>query len=173
MEPFGDLTFEEAQDAYREQISALNDAGCDLLVIETMLNIDELKAALRASKEVSDLPVLATMSFGVSGKTIYGTSAADAARIITDEGADAVGANCSLGPDLMLTVIESIAANTHLPVIAKPNAGLPNLEGTYELSADAFAGQAARLADAGASLIGGCCGTSPEYIRKLAALIDR
>ena len=171
LEPFGDMTFEKAVDIYKEQISILNKAGCDLLVVETMISIDEVRAAIAAANEVSSLPLMVTMTFDESGRTTYGTTAADAARIITDCGADAVGANCSYGPDRMLPIIEAMAGATRLPLIAKPNAGMPQtLPGgavKYDLDEDAFASSMAGLINAGASLVGGCCGTTPAYIRKL------
>lgn len=177
MEPYGDLTFEDAVSVYKEQVLALEEAGCDLLTIETMISIDEVKAALEAANQVSKLPVMVTMTFGENGTTAYGTSAKEAALVITDCGADALGANCSFGPDTMLPVIETMAANTHLPVIAKPNAGAPiPIDGggvRYDLDEKNFAELMMKLIGAGATLVGGCCGTTPAYIEKLCYLLER
>lgn len=168
LEPLGTLKLEQLIDAYKEQIKALEEGGADLLIVETMMSLQETRAALIAAKEVSDLPVMVTMSFGEDGRTLYGTDAKTAAVVLASLGADAVGVNCSAGPDKMLPVIESMRSVVSVPVIAKPNAGLPKL-GTfgiteYDMEADEFAQHMKELVRAGASILGGCCGTTPEYI---------
>lgn len=166
----------EIIDIYKQQIKILVEAGSEILVIETMINLDEAKAAVTAAREVCDLPVMVTLSFEANGRTLYGDTPYEAAKELAAAGADAVGANCSTGPDKMLPVIEEMADAVSLPIIAKPNAGIPQPgpNGTvkYDMSADEFAVSMARLIEAGASLVGGCCGTTPDYIRKLSFLVQ-
>lgn len=169
--PMGRLDFEDLVDVYKEQISLLAEAGVDLLVVETMMSLQETRAALIAAKEVCDLPVMATMTFEADGRSLYGTDAATAAIVLESLGADAVGANCSTGPDKMADVIRTMASVTTVPIIAKPNAGLPSLDGdgntVYDMSPEEFGIGMRSLVEAGASIVGGCCGTTPEHIRAL------
>lgn len=168
--------FKEVVDVYKEQIGYLVAAGSEVIVIETMINLDEARAAVIAAREVCDLPVMATMTFEQNGLTLYGNDPETAAKVLEAAGADAVGANCSTGPDKMAAVIEKMANAVTLPIIAKPNAGIPTPgpNGTvkYDMSADQFAVSMARIIEAGACLVGGCCGTTPEYIRKLSFLVQ-
>lgn len=175
LEPLGDLTFGELYEVYKEQIRILAEAGADLIVVETMMSLSETRAALLAAKDASpDLPVIATMSFTESGNTLYGTSAESAAVVLQGLGADAVGLNCSAGPDKMLGVLRRMAAVAHIPLIAKPNAGLPQMnaagETVYDMEAEAFAAHMKDMLEAGARIAGGCCGTTPAYIAGLAAV---
>ncbi len=169
--PLGRLDFEELIDIYKEQINCLVEAGADLLVVETMMSLQETRAALIAAKEVCDLPVMATMTFESDGRTLYGTDAITAAVVLESLGADAVGTNCSTGPDKMVDVVRSMAAVTTIPIIAKPNAGLPSLDDkgntVYDMEAEEFGICMKALVEAGAAIIGGCCGTTPEHIRLL------
>lgn len=169
--PMGQLDFEELIDVYKEQIGYLTEAGVDLLVVETMMSLQETRAALIAAKETCDLPVMATMTFESDGRTLYGTDAVTAAVVLESLGADAVGTNCSTGPDKMADVIRQMASVTSVPIIAKPNAGLPSLDGdgntVYDMEADVFGECMKALVEAGASIVGGCCGTTPEHIRAL------
>lgn len=172
LSPIGTLDFETLIDVYKEQILCLQEAGVDLLVVETMMSLQECRAALIAAKETCpDLPVMVTMTFESDGRSLYGTDAETAAVVLESLGADAVGANCSTGPKDMAEVIRRMASATRIPIIAKPNAGLPklNAEGVtvYDMQADAFAEQMEMVYEAGASILGGCCGTTPEHIRKL------
>lgn len=173
-DPDDEEEFREIIDIYKEQISILVKAGCEVLVVETMMNLDEARAAVLAAREVCDLPVMATLTFEENGMTLYGNKPEDAAKVLEEAGADAVGANCSTGPMKMLPVIERMADAVTLPIIAKPNAGVPQPgpNGTvkYDMSADEFAVSMAQLIEAGASLVGGCCGTTPDFIRKLSFL---
>lgn len=168
--------FKEVVDVYKEQIGYLVKAGSEILVVETMINLDEARAAVTAAREVCDLPVMATMTFEENGYTLYGDTPEKAAKVLQEAGADAVGANCSTGPDKMLPVIEKMADAVSLPIIAKPNAGIPQPgpNGTvkYDMSADEFAVSMTRLIEAGACLVGGCCGTTPDYIQKLWFLVQ-
>ena len=171
--PIGTMDFEELVEIYKEQIGYLVQAGVDLLVVETMMSLQESRAALIAARECCDLPVMVTMTFEADGRTLYGTDAKTAAVVLESLGASAVGANCSTGPDKMADIIRTMAEATSIPVIAKPNAGLPALDGggntVYDMDSETFAEGMARLVEAGASILGGCCGTAPEYIEKLCA----
>ena len=168
LEPLGTLPFEAAADMFSEIVRAGVKAGADLIAIETMTDLQEARAALIAAKENSDLPVIVTMSFEANGRTFTGCTAAAMAATLTGLGADAIGVNCSLGPAQLLPILRAIMAHTDLPVIAKPNAGLPDpADGHYDLSPADFADAMAHAVAAGVSVVGGCCGTSPEYIRAL------
>lgn len=171
LRPIGDLDFEELIEVYKQQIQILEKAGCDLLVVETMMSLQECRAALIAAKEVSELAVMVTLTFEGDGRTLYGSDAAASAITLEALGACAIGANCSTGPDKMEEIIRNMASVTSVPIIAKPNAGLPsvNPDGTtgYDMDADTFRTEMNRLITAGASIIGGCCGTTPEYIEGL------
>lgn len=167
LEPLGSLSFEEAYDIFKEIMEAGQDA--DLIAIETMADLYEAKAALLAAKENSELPVIVTMSFEKNGRTYTGCTAESAARTLTALGADAIGVNCSLGPDILASVIKRIAENTTLPVVAKPNAGLPDpITGEYSMGPAEFAQAMEACIDAGATVLGGCCGTGFEYIKALS-----
>lgn len=171
LKPIGDLDFDELVEVYKQQISILDKAGCDLLVVETMMSLQECRAALLAAKEVSDLAVMVTLTFESEGRTLYGSDAAASAITLEAMGACAIGANCSTGPDKMADIIANMAAVTNIPVIAKPNAGLPTVDKDgnteYDMSCDTFAGEIRVLVEKGASVIGGCCGSTPEFIRSL------
>ena len=169
LEPMGAMPFERAYELFREIALAGAAAGADLAVIETMTDLYETKAALLAVKENTDLPVLVTMSFEESGRTFTGCTVASMAHTLTGLGADAIGLNCSLGPDKLAPLLRELCENTPLPVIAKPNAGLPDpVDGHYDMDAASFADILAPMADAGVGLFGGCCGTSPDYVRGVA-----
>lgn len=171
VEPLGALKLEALIASYEQQVKAVDEAGADLIIIETMMSLQETRAAVIAAKNVSSLPIMVSMTFGENGKTLYGTSVKTAAVVLDALGVDAIGMNCSSGPDKMVPFIKEIKEVSNLPVIAKPNAGLPVLgkdgETVYDMKADAFAGYVKELVNEGAVIIGGCCGTSPEYIRAL------
>ena len=173
LEPMGSLTFEEAYDIFAEMMTAGAKAGADLVVIETMTDLYETKAALLAAKEQTSLPVFVTMSFEENGRTFTGCTIASMARTLESLGADAIGFNCSLGPDLLSPMLRELCANTTLPVIAKPNAGLPDpVDGHYSMSPETFAEALLPCLEAGVTIFGGCCGTSPDYIRALRRALD-
>ena len=172
LEPMGSLTFEEAYGLFREMMEAGSAAGADLIAIETMTDLYEARAALLAAKEATALPVLVTMSFEESGRTFTGCTVASMARTLEGLGADAIGLNCSLGPDLLAPLLRELAENTRLPVVAKPNAGLPDpVDGHYDMDPEIFAAALLPCLEAGVTIFGGCCGTSPAYIRCLKALL--
>lgn len=171
LRPIGDLDFEELVDVYKQQIKILEAAGCDILVVETMMSLQECRAALIAAKEVTDLAVMVTLTFEADGRTLYGSDAASSAITLEALGACAIGANCSTGPDKMATIISDMAAVTSIPIIAKPNAGLPSVDENgnteYDMDCDTFVNEMELLVNAGASIVGGCCGTTPDYIKGL------
>lgn len=168
LEPMGSLPFERAYELFREMMEAGAAAGADLVAIETMTDLYEAKAALLAAKETTDLPVFVTMSFEASGRTFTGCTIPSMARTLEGLGADAIGLNCSLGPDLLAPLLKELCENTNLPVIAKPNAGLPDpVSGHYAMGPEAFTEALLHCVDAGVTIVGGCCGTSPDYIRTL------
>jgi len=168
LEPMGDLEVERAYELFKQQAIAGEHAGADFAAIVTMSDIGELKAAILAVKENTNLPILATMSFDKTGRTFMGYTPEAFAQVAQDGGADAIGLNCSLEPQEMYETAEKIAAATTLPLIIKPNAGLPNKEtGSYDTGAADFAEQMKPFAKIGAKILGGCCGTTPEYIREL------
>ncbi|MDD5932549.1 MAG: homocysteine S-methyltransferase family protein [Oscillospiraceae bacterium] len=173
LEPIGSLPFEGAYELFREMAVAGERAGADLVAIETMTDLYEAKAALLAVKENTALPVLVTMSFEERGRTFTGCTVASMARTLEGLGADAIGLNCSLGPDLLAPLLKELCENTRLPVVAKPNAGLPDpVDGHYDMGPEAFAQALAPCLEAGVTIFGGCCGTSPEYIRRLKAALE-
>lgn len=176
LSPIGDMPFEELVDVYKEQIECLVDAGIDLICIETMMSLQETRAALLAAKEVCELPVMCTMTFAEDGRTIYGTDAKTAAITLESLGAVAVGVNCSTGPDKLLPIIEDMHSVVSIPIIAKPNAGLPLLDKDgntyYSMKEEEFSAGVKKLVMAGASIIGGCCGTSPTYIKAIKAAMS-
>lgn len=171
LKPMGKMDLETLIDIYKEQILCLVDAGADLLVVETMMSLAETRAALIAAKEVCDLPVIATLTFEADGRTLFGTDVKTAAIVLESLGASAIGANCSTGPAQMESIISEMVSHTRIPVIAKPNAGLPFLDenGTtcYNMEAEEFAEEMEVLVNAGATILGGCCGTTPEFIRQI------
>lgn len=171
LKPMGKMELEDLIDIYKEQILSLMDAGVDLLVVETMMSLAETRAALIAAKEVCDLPVIATLTFEADGRTLFGTDAKTAAIVLESLGASAIGANCSTGPAQMESIISDMVTHTRIPVIAKPNAGLPFLDENgntcYNMEAEEFTEEMEILVNAGASILGGCCGTTPEFIRQI------
>lgn len=173
--PQGDLSYDTLLGIYAEQITYLADSGVDLLVAETMIGIDETLAALDAAASICSLPIMCTLTVESDGSLFTGGSIFEAAAILTEMGADAIGINCSSGPDQLESIIRNLSTITNIPVIAKPNAGLPEIlaDGTahYSMGADEFARSMKSLKDSGARILGGCCGTKPEYIRKMKELI--
>lgn len=173
LEPMGTLSFEEAVEAFGSMVRAGVKAGADLIVIETMTDLYEAKAALLAAKENSSLPVLVTMSFEETGRTFTGCSLESMVLTLESLKADAIGLNCSLGPAQLAGLLQKLCTISSLPIIAKPNAGLPDpISGHYHLTPEEFGQAAQAYIDAGVSILGGCCGTTPETIRVLKSLIE-
>jgi 5-methyltetrahydrofolate--homocysteine methyltransferase len=180
LEPYG--TYKESQfyDTFKEQAQVLAEAGVDGFIIETMFDLREALCALRACKDKFSLPVIVSIAFKTEangGRTIMGDSAGQCAKKLTDAGADVVGANCGdLEPNQMAVVVSLLKAATNLPVLAQPNAGMPRLVGdrtVFEMSPETFASGITKCLQAGARIVGGCCGTTPEHIRAVAGVLDR
>lgn len=172
--PMGDMDFEELVEVYKEQARVILNAGADLFVVETMMSLQESRAALIAIKEVCDLPVMVSMTFNEDGRTLYGTDPATAVVVMQSLGADAIGLNCSTGPEEMIAPVKEMAAYANIPILAKPNAGLPELVDevtVYNTTPEEFAAVGKKLVEAGAAIVGGCCGTTPEHIKALAEAV--
>ncbi len=172
--PIGDMSLEELIDVYKEQAGILAEAGVDLFVVETMMSLAEARAALIAIREVCDLPVMVSMTFNEDGKTLFGATPESSVVVLQSLGADAVGINCSTGPKEMVSFVRKMVSYAKVPVFAKPNNGRPELiDGitTYSMTSDEFANLTSLLVEAGASAVGGCCGTTPEHISKLKKLV--
>ena len=170
LEPVGSYPFEELVKVYKQQAALLVEAGVDGFAIETMMSLQECRAALLAVKETCDLPVMVTLTYQPDGRTLYGTNPETAVVVLQAMGADAVGINCSAGPDRMVEAVKKMAEYATVPIVTKPNAGLPQLEEgrtVYDMEAGTFAECMMDIVDAGATVLGGCCGTTPEYIRLL------
>ncbi len=175
LEPRGEISYQELFDVYKEQIRVLADAGADLIVAETMLDVEETLVVLDAAQAVCDLPVMCSLTMEADGSGLYGGNAVEMVESLQEMGAAAVGLNCSVGPDQLEAVVASMKAVAKVPVIAKPNAGMPLIDekgiAHYNMKPEQFAQAMKRLVEKGAQVIGGCCGTDPEYIRKLAEII--
>jgi 5-methyltetrahydrofolate--homocysteine methyltransferase len=178
-EPLGDTTEAEYVETFREQAEALAEGGVDLFAVETMMFPQEAVAAVRACKAVADLPVMATMFFQYEDlhdrdRTMWGESPAEVARTLLAAGADVVGMNCGRGPDRAVVIIREMRAATAAPLVAYPNAGLPVTTGdqvAYELGPEAMVKDYPALLDAGCSIVGACCGSTPEHIRLIAEVV--
>ena len=174
LEPLGTLTFEEAYDIFREIMIAGERAGADLAVIETMSDLCEVKAAVLAAKENTSLPVWVTMTYEATGRTFVGVTVPSMALTLNGLGVDAMGFNCSLGPAELLPMVKELSRWTDRPLILKPNAGLPDpATGAYTITAEAFADELAKAADDGVTIFGGCCGTTPAFIRAVSGAVRR
>jgi len=178
-EPLGDTTDEEYFEAFREQAAALAEGGVDLFAVETMMFPQEARAAVRACKAVAELPVMATMFFQFEelhdrDRTMWGESPGEVATTLLAAGADAVGMNCGRGPDRAVVIIREMRAVTGAPLVAYPNAGLPITQGdrvAYELGPEEMAKDYPALLDAGAGIVGACCGSNPAHIRRIAEVV--
>ena len=174
MQPIGDLSFNDAYDIFATQVIAAQKAGADIICIETMTNLHEAKVALLAAKENSDLPIFATMSFEEDGRTFMGTTPEIAALTLSRLGASAIGINCSLGPVALVPMIEKMLEYTDLPVIFRPNAGIPTDicgDAVFDVTPQEYSRQIEPAIASGATIIGGCCGTTPEFIRHASSTV--
>lgn len=172
--PIGKLKLEKLIDVYKEQIRVLVKAGVDLLVVETMMSLAEARAALIAAKETCELPVIISMTYNEDGKTLFGTDPEIAVTVLQSLGADVIGINCSTGPAEMIPMVERMRRFATVPILAKPNAGMPELveeETVYAMTPEQFAEYGRQLVEAGAGIIGGCCGTTKEHITALAQTV--
>lgn len=172
--PLGDMMFEELVEIYKEQAKVVYEAGADLFIVETMMSLQECRAAVLAIREVCELPIMVSLTYNEDGRTLYGTDPVTAIVTLQSLGADAVGLNCSTGPEAMLPLVAQMKEYATVPILAKPNAGMPELvDGVtvYRTTPEEFATVGAELVRAGASIIGGCCGTTPEHIEALASAV--
>lgn len=172
--PIGELQFEELVDIYKEQAGVLLTAGVDLFVVETMMSLQECRAAVIAIREICDLPIMVSLTYQTDGRTLYGTTPEIATVVLQELGADAIGINCSTGPKDMLVPVKKMAEYATIPVFAKPNAGLPRLENgktVFDTTPEEFATCGRELVEAGAAFVGGCCGTTPAHIKALAEAV--
>lgn len=173
LSPYGTLGFEEACGVYKEVVRAGAAEGADFVIIETMGDSYELKAAVLAAKEESDLPVFATVTLDEKGKMLTGGNVESVTALLEGLGVDVIGLNCGLGPVQLLPFVENMCAVASVPVMVNPNAGLPRSEGgdtVYDIDSDQFAAAMKKIALSGASILGGCCGTTPEHIAKMHAV---
>lgn len=170
MEPYGSLSFEDAYEAFKEQVIAGAAAGVDLILIQTMTDIYEARAAILAAKENTNLPVICTMTFQEDGRTLTGTDPLTMVNILQNLGVVALGINCSLGPKEVLPLVTEILKYSKLPVIVQPNAGLPRVEGNktvFDVGPEEFGTYVRKMAQLGVRMLGGCCGTTPQHIKAL------
>ena len=175
IEPFGEMSVEEAEAAFGRQVDGLVAGGVDGFIIETFSDVEEVRAAIAATRAHSDLPVIAQMTVGTDGKTYYGTEPTTFGPILEAMGADVVGVNCSVGPHGVLEAVEALARVVTVPISAQPNAGLPREVGDrkiYMASPEYMADYARRIVEAGARFIGGCCGTTPEHIKAMVSYVQ-
>jgi len=176
LEPMGDLSFDRAVEIFKETITYGVEAGADLVLIETMTDSYELKAAVLAAKEVCKLPILATTVYDGKGKLLTGGNVDSVVALLEGLRVDALGVNCGFGPDLMKPIVEQLVHTASIPIIVNPNAGLPRTEGSrtvYDLGPEDFAAIMCEIADMGVQVLGGCCGTTPEHIRQLIESVRR
>lgn len=170
-----DATYEKAMERYKEQMKYLVDAGADVILMETMTSMDEAMAALEAAQQVCDLPVLCSMTIDADGSIYAGGHIFEAAETLQEMGADAVGINCSVGPEQLVSIVEGMHQRLHIPMIVKPNAGMPKIldtgEAIYDLTPEKFGESMKVLLEKGAKIVGGCCGTTPDFIRELKKLV--
>ena len=170
-----EATYEKAMERYKEQMRYLVDAGVDVILMETMTSMDEAMAALEAAQQVCDLPVLCSMTIDADGSIYAGGHIFEAAETLQEMGADAVGINCSVGTEQLVSIVEGLNQRLHIPMIVKPNAGMPKIsdtgEASYDMTPERFGRSMKVLLEKGAKIVGGCCGTTPDYIRELKKII--
>lgn len=171
MAPLGPVTYDELVECYMEAITALKRAGVDYIAAETLMTVEEATAILDAANAVTDLPVVMSMTIEADGGLLFGGNIFDACEQLETMGAAAVGINCAVGPDQLTSIIRTLRERVTVPIIAKPNAGMPEINeqgvAVYSMGPEVFGQHMVALRDAGASLLGGCCGTSPDYIRAM------
>lgn len=177
LEPLGEMKYEELFSLYQEQITALYEGGADLLVVETMLAVDETTVALEAAQSVCDLPVMCSLTVQADGTAYFGGDCVEAVQTLQELGACAVGINCSCGPEQLVSLVRNMKKVAEVPLLVKPNAGMPAIndagEAVYPMEAEEFAGHMEALVQAGARVIGGCCGTSPAFIAAVKNAMEK
>ena len=175
LQPAGDVSYRELFDVYCQQIEVLAGAGADLLVAETLMGVEEAVAAMDAANAVCSLPILCTLTVAADGACLYGGTAEEAVKALQEMGAAAVGINCSLGPDQLESVVRTMCRAANIPVVVKPNAGIPAInergEAIYDMTPEDFVRHMKHLIALSARIVGGCCGTTPDYICRLSAAL--
>ncbi len=174
VEPLGDLGFEEAYNSFFQQAKALADAGADYLIFETCIDIQEMRAGLLAAKDATKLPIICQLSYSEDGRSVTGSDPQTTAITLEAMGADIIGVNCSLGPEQLVPIVQALADNCTVPISVLPNAGMPRLENgktLFPMGPEEFAGWGPKLVAAGATYIGGCCGTTPAHIEALSKAV--
>jgi 5-methyltetrahydrofolate--homocysteine methyltransferase len=177
IEPYGTLKYDELLDAFREQVRALEEGGADIICVETMADLNEARAAIEAAKTETTCVVFASMTFNPDKRgyrTMMGVDPATAARSLEEYGADVIGSNCGAGPEEMVSILEEMSGATTRFLLAKPNAGMPRLEGEetiYPETPEEMATKLRPLINMGVRVLGGCCGTTPEHLREIAKTI--
>ena len=175
LEPWGPLSYHEARDAFEEQAWALNKGGADLIILETFLDLSEIQQAIQGVREACQLPVIASMTIGDDGNSLFGTAPETFTQRMDQWGADVIGLNCSVGPQVMMETLEKIIKTTAKPISVMPNAGIPKMvdgRNFYLASGEYMAEYTRRFIQAGAKIVGGCCGTTPKYIRAMRNAIS-
>lgn len=171
LEPVGTMTYDTLLEVYKEQITYLVEAGVDYLAAETLLSLEEAMVICDAAAEVCDLPLTISFTCEGDGRLYFGGNVVDAAMVLEEMGVDAVGVNCAVGPNQLMAIVKNLKANLNIPILVKPNAGIPQIdakgEAHYNMDEEEFAGCMVELKNAGASILGGCCGTTPQYIEKM------
>lgn len=176
LEPLGPVSFDEAYELFKRQMIIGEKSGADVIIIETMSDIYETKAAILAAKENTSLPVIACLTYQQDGRTFTGTDSVTGTITLQSLGVDALGLNCSMGPKELLPIVEKILEYSRLPVIVQANAGLPQIidgNTVYEITPVEYAGYVSKMLEAGVKIIGGCCGTTPDFIRGIRKIADR
>ena len=175
LKPHGKLSFDKAYEIFKRQAIQGEKSGADLAIIETMIDLSEAKAAVLAVKENTNLPIFCTMTFGENGRSFTGCTPENMVETLEGLGVDAIGVNCSLGPNQLLKVVKRIVNKSKLPIIVQPNAGIPQIidnKAVYNINSDEFFICVEKFVKLGVSIIGGCCGTTPEYIKKISDNIN-
>ena len=171
LEPIGTMTYEKLLENYKEQIRYLVEAGVDYLAAETLLSLEEAMVICDAAAEICDLPLTISFTCEGDGRMYFGGNVVDAAMVLEEMGVDAVGVNCSVGPNQLMSIVKNLKKNLNIPVLVKPNAGVPQIDelgqAHYNMDEEEFARCMKELYEAGATVIGGCCGTTPQYIEKM------
>jgi 5-methyltetrahydrofolate--homocysteine methyltransferase len=171
MEPYGPMTYDGLMEVYKEQIGLLAEAGADLLIAETLMSLDEALVICDAAREVCELPLMISFSCESDGSLYFGGNVFEAAAALEAMDVDAVGVNCSVGPDQLEAVVQNLRETVSIPILTKPNAGVPSITETgdavYSMGEADFARNVLHLLECGASIVGGCCGTTPDYIQKI------
>ncbi len=175
LEPYGDLTAQDAAEVYSESCGAVAEAGADAILLETFYDISEAEIAIKSASAFG-IPVICTMTFDPRGRTMMGVFPEDAVKAIIDAGADVLGANCGVGPDAILPVVEKMCSTSSIPVMVQPNAGMPEMTSNgpvYNETPEKMAEYTEKFLDLGAKIVGACCGSTPAHIAAIAQVVEK